>query len=90
MSNVYSIIFSSIIIFFASMIQSTIGFGFSLISVPLLTFILPMKIIVPIVVIYSLVTNIMVVITTKKHIRLSEIWIMIVCGIIGIPLAYMD
>lgn len=86
MSSVHRIIFSFIIVFFASVIQGTVGFGFSLIAVPLLAFILPMKIIVPIAVVYNLVINIMVVLTTKKYIRLRKIWIMIVCGIIGIPI----
>lgn len=89
MGEFVSVLQSSSIVFLASIVQGSVGFGFALIAVPLLTFILPMKVIVPMVVVYSLITNIMVMITARRHIRLSQIWIMIFCGIAGIPMGIL-
>ncbi|MGL1891592.1 MAG: sulfite exporter TauE/SafE family protein [Spirochaetaceae bacterium] len=86
MSGIESIIFSCVIVLIASTVQGTVGFGFSLIAVPLLSFVIPVKTVVPMVVCYSLVNNIVVVSWAIKHINLKRIWIMIICGIIGIPI----
>lgn len=81
-----TLLLSSLVILVAAIIQGTAGFGFSLVAAPLLALLLPIKEIVPMLVCYSLVTNIMVVRTTRKHIKLRHIWVMILTGIIGIPI----
>jgi len=85
MISIQSIILSVIIIFFASLVQGATGFAFALILVPLLSFFLPLKTIVPISDILSLVINMLIIISGWKHLALKEIWIIIVTGIIGIP-----
>ena len=82
----YVIILSILIIFFASAVQGAIGFAYALIAVPLLSLILPMKIIVPMIVISSFVNNIIVVYSTRKFIDIRRIWLMILFGVLGIPL----
>ena len=79
------LILGSIVIFTASFIQGITGFGFALIAVPLLSYFLPLKSIVPLVVLYSLATNLFILKETRNHIRLKDIRWVIIFGIIGIP-----
>lgn len=79
------IVLGSVIIFLASFIQGVTGFGFALLAVPLLSYILPLKSIVPLVVFYSLVTNLFILKETRNNIKLNEIRWVIIFGIIGIP-----
>lgn len=86
MADIYIIFFSFLIIVIASLTQATVGFGFSLLAVPLLTFIIPMKTIVPLVVVYSFLLNIIVALSAREYIRVNKIWLMILFSIIGIPI----
>ncbi|SHH94532.1 sulfite exporter TauE/SafE family protein [Clostridium grantii] len=86
MNDFTKIIFSSFIILFSSTIQGLVGFGFALISLPLLTLMFPLSDIVPLIVVCSLFTNITVVLSTLKFIKIKEIWLMIIAGLIGIPI----
>ncbi|MFA9399410.1 MAG: sulfite exporter TauE/SafE family protein [Clostridiaceae bacterium] len=84
--DIYIIIFSALIIFFASVVQGATSFGFALVAASLLTFLFPMKIVVPMVVICSFVNNIIVVYSTKHFINIRNVWLMILFGILGIPI----
>lgn len=79
------VILGSLVIFAASFIQGVTGFGFALLAVPLLSYILPLKSIVPLVVFYSLVTNLFILKETRNDIKINEIRWVIIFGIIGIP-----
>lgn len=79
-------IISFIIIVFASLVQGITGFGFSLLSVPLLTFVLPLEVIVPVLVIYSLVLNIAVFSRVKGHVNKIQIILLVAFGIVSIPI----
>lgn len=81
-----SILYSSIFIIIASMVQGSIGFGFALIAVPLLSLLLPLDTIVPVVVISSLIINIIIVLNSTQYLKINQINIMIIFGILGIPL----
>lgn len=75
-----------LIIFCTSIVQGISGFGFALLAVPLLSFVLPSLIqITPLIVIYSLITNLVIISRYRNHIELKKIFILIVFGIIGIP-----
>ena len=74
-----------IVIFLAGMIQGITSFGFSLLAVPLLGLFLPFKVVVPMLVIYSLFLNSVILVNVKKHINLKSISILIICGIIATP-----
>lgn len=79
-------ILSFIIIFFAAMIQGVTSFGFSLIAVPLLALLMPLDIIVPMLVLFSLILNILVYSKIDGHINKKQIAILIFCGLISIPI----
>ena len=86
MEDIQLIIISSLIIILASFIQGATGFGFVLVSAPLLSLFLPLTTLVPTLVILGLFINILIVASTRKHIALKEIKILIFMGIIGIPI----
>jgi len=79
------IVSGMLVIFFAAMTQGITSFGFSLIGLPLLGFLLPLKIIVPILVIYSLVLNTIILYHIKEFIDFKKISILVTVGIIGTP-----
>lgn len=75
------------IILIASLIQGITGFGFALVAVPLLSLFIPeIKNITPIIVIYSLITNIIIVYKSRKYVEFKKIVPLIVFAIIATPL----
>lgn len=86
MSEIQLLLMATVIVMIAALVQGMVGFGFSLIALPLLSMLLPLKTAVPLIVCYSLVNNIMVVTATRKSVDIKKIWPMIVFGILGIPL----
>lgn len=81
-----TIVLGLLIIFLSAMIQGITSFGFSLIAVPLLGMFLDLKLIVPILVLFSLFLNIIILVNLKSKPDLSTLWILIAAGIIGIPI----
>ncbi|HEY8392799.1 MAG TPA: sulfite exporter TauE/SafE family protein [Capillibacterium sp.] len=79
-------LFTLLIVFFASLLQATVGFGFSLLSVPLLVTILPVTMVTPLIVLCCLLNNVIVLLDYKAYLRFSEVWLLIFFGITGIPL----
>jgi len=79
-------IISFIIIFISAMIQGVTSFGFSLIGVPLLALIMPLDLIVPMLVVFSLVLNILVYSKIQGHVNKRQIIILIICGLVSIPI----
>ncbi|MDO3411227.1 sulfite exporter TauE/SafE family protein [Saccharibacillus sp. CPCC 101409] len=73
------------IILAASFIQSLTSFGFALISLPLLSLFLPLQQAVPLIVIFSLVTSLMVVIPNRRHVNVRQVWLLILAGMIAAP-----
>ena len=76
----------SLIILIASLIQSTAGFGFALLAVPLLSLFMPMTDVVPTIVILSTVTNLFVSWEQRKSLKIREMLPLFIAGIAGIPL----
>ena len=71
----------------ASLIQGITGFGFALVAVPLLSLFIPeIKNITPIIVIYSLITNIIIVYKSRKYVEFKKIIPLIIFAIIATPL----
>lgn len=74
-------------ILLASFTQGVTGFGFALIAVPLLSLFIPeMRNITPIVVIYSFLTNIIIVYKAWRNIEFRKIIPLVVFGIAAIPI----
>lgn len=80
------IVLASGIILFAAAIQGITGFGFSLLSVPLLAFLMPLEVIVPVLVIFSLGLNIIVFTRVKGHVNKGQIVLLICFGFIALPI----
>ncbi|WP_350342903.1 sulfite exporter TauE/SafE family protein [Proteinivorax tanatarense] len=83
--SVLQILLGILIIFLAATTQGIASFGFSIISLPLLGIFLPLQVIVPMLIIYSLVLNSMILQNLKEHINFKGIWVLVVAGVIGTP-----
>ena len=81
-----TIIFILIISFIASLVRSTLGFGESLIAVPLFLLFLPVDVAVPLSVMLSIVIAFVVVIQDHKKIHFNSAKWLIFYAILGIPL----
>jgi uncharacterized protein len=75
-----------LIICFAGFAQGLTGFGFSLIAFPLLTIFLQVKQITPILIVLSIITNIMVILSSKNHYKLRDLWLLIIFGVLATPI----
>ncbi|MBF4694853.1 sulfite exporter TauE/SafE family protein [Fusibacter ferrireducens] len=80
------LILLSLIVFMASLIQGATSFGFSLVALPLMGFLLNLKETVPLLVILSLLLNILIAIQLKKKPNFKEIFLMFLFGMLAIPL----
>ena len=69
----------------ASLVQGCTGFGFALVTVPVLLFFLPHTQVPPIVVMLSLLNNVIVAIESRREITPRLILPLIAGGLIGIP-----
>ena len=76
----------SLIFCISAMLQGFTGFGFSILSLPLITLLISPKIAVPILVLYSIIINIVVFFSARKAFELKKIWILMIFGIIGVPI----
>ncbi|MFC1900846.1 sulfite exporter TauE/SafE family protein [Chloroflexota bacterium] len=82
----YALIIAALIVLVASFVRSISGFGYALISTPLLTFIFETKSVVVMNIILGSVTNIMVLYHTRKHIDAKRAIIIIAGSAFGVPL----
>jgi uncharacterized protein len=76
---------AALVLGLAALLQAVSGFGFALLSVPLLSLFITPKVIFPIMLIQGSLVNLVVLGTARKGIQLKSHWIMIVTGLIGIP-----
>jgi uncharacterized protein len=81
-----SIVYGIVVVFFASIVQGLVGFGFALVSVPLLILCFSHKIIVPNILIQSAFINLIIVIEAKKHMELKRMLPLMAAGGIGSPI----
>lgn len=75
--------------FFALFLSSTMagltGFGFALLSLPILTAILPPKTAIPIVYLLANLAGIMILIETRKWLDIKRIWPLMMAGVVAAP-----
>lgn len=81
-----SILYILLIIFIATLVRSTFGFGESLIAVPLLVFFMPLEIAVPLSVLISIVVAGVVVVQDKKEVYFYSAKWLIIYAAMGIPI----
>ncbi len=84
-----TIVFILLISFVASLVRSTLGFGESLIAVPLFLLFLPVEIAVPLSVMLSIVIALVVVIQDHINIHFQSAKWLIIFAIPGIPLGIL-
>lgn len=78
---------SFISILLASFIQGITGFGFALIAVPLLSLFIPeLRNITPIIVIYSFLTNIIIVYKARHYVDFKKIIPLVIFGMVATPI----
>jgi len=80
------VIIGLLIFFISAILQGLTGFGFSILAVPLITLFISPKTAVPVLLIYSMIINIVVLYSTRKAVNLKKIWILLAAGIISMPL----
>ncbi|SKC84238.1 sulfite exporter TauE/SafE family protein [Maledivibacter halophilus] len=75
-----------IVIFSAGLVQGATSFGFSLLSVPLLGAFMPLKIIVPMLIIYSFIINSIILYKIREHLELKRISLLIIAAVVTTPI----
>ncbi|MBN1637447.1 MAG: sulfite exporter TauE/SafE family protein [Ignavibacteriales bacterium] len=75
-----------LVFFIASFIQSLTGFGFAIISIPVLTIFLPVKHAIPLGALCGFVVNFALFLELRKNIKFSELKDVFIGAIIGVPL----
>jgi len=79
------IIFELLIIFLAGVTKGLTSFGLALVSVPILLIFLSPKTVVPLILIYDALINMIILFESRKWVDLKRIWPLMISGIIGIP-----
>jgi uncharacterized membrane protein YfcA len=79
-------IFISIVLFFASYVFGTAGFGFLLVALPLMSLLVSPKVAVPFLIIYGYGINASMLSRFRGHIHWSKIWPLMVGACPGIPI----
>jgi uncharacterized membrane protein YfcA len=75
-----------LVIFFATLIRSTFGFGEGLVAVPLLALVIPVAVAAPLAVLVSITIAAVVVVQDWRHIHLKSTGWLLVPTLLGIPL----
>ncbi len=75
-----------LVTFFAAAVAGLAGFGYGLVSVPLLMLVLPPRVVVPAVTTHIFLTSLLILLDVIKEVNLRRIWPMMATGLIGLPL----
>lgn len=76
----------TLIFLVSALLQGLSGFGFSILAVPLITLFVPPQTAVPVLLLYSIIINLVVLHSARKSIDLKKIWLLLLAGIAGLPL----
>lgn len=86
MSSSLLIILILAILFLAALVKATLGFGESLLGIPLLTLLLGIQVATPLLSLIAAVITVMIVMKSWQQIDLQVTWRLLVAAVIGIPL----
>jgi len=78
-----------VVVFVATLIRSAFGFGEALIAVPLLAFVIPLKVAVPLAVLVSITVAAIVVLQDWRHVHFRSAGWLVVATLPGIPLGLL-
>ncbi len=81
-----TMIMGMLVVFISSMIQGMTSFGFSLLAVPLLGLFMPLSIIVPMLVLFSLLMNFMILTKLRSAPDFKAIGVILITGMIATPI----
>lgn len=81
-----TIFFTGMIILFSAMIQGATSFGFSLLALPLLGLFLNLKTIVPMLVFFSLIMNVIILVRLKMVPQIKSLLLMFVMAVLTTPI----
>lgn len=76
-------------IFLATLVRSAFGFGEALIAVPLLAFLIPVKVAVPLAALFSITVALVVVAQDWHKVHLASAWRLVLATMFGIPLGLL-
>lgn len=79
-------LYASVVILMAAIVQGATSFGFSLLALPLLGLIYELKIVVPTLVVFSLVLNLIILFKLKMKPHLKEIGLLAIFAVACIPI----
>jgi len=85
MTTTSIIIIGTIVAFLGGITQGLTGFGFGLVSIPILILLLPPIVVVPVITIISIVMTIVILYEARRHIQIKRIIPLIIAGICGLP-----
>ncbi|MCK5148618.1 sulfite exporter TauE/SafE family protein [bacterium] len=74
------------VIFIAHFVRGTFGFADALIAMPLLAMLLGLQTAAPLVALLSLVNALSILIHSRKHLKFSSAWRLILSTLVGIPI----
>ena len=80
------LLLGGLVTFFAAAVAGTTGFGYGLVSVPLLMLVLPPKLVVPAVTTHIFLVSLLILLQVLKHVDLRRIWPLMATGLLGLPL----
>ncbi len=80
------IMLTGFIIAISALIQGVTSFGFSLVALPLLAFVMPFDQVVPLLVLFSLVLNAIMLSKLYRFVNIKLILMLILGGALGIPI----
>lgn len=76
----------ALLLFGGAVVQGLTGFGYGLMTVPILMLILPPRMVVPMMMLQGTLLSFMVVYQARQHVRLKRILPLIIAGVISMPL----
>lgn len=79
------ILLGMLVILLAGFVQGVTSFGFALVSLPLLSQILPVRQTVPVIVVLSLLTNVSILAACYKHLAVRKVLLLILTGMVAAP-----
>ena len=78
-------VFVVAVVFIATLVRSTLGFGEALVAVPILAFVLPVEVVAPIAVLVSITVASLVLVQDWRHVHLRPATALILSTLVGIP-----
>ncbi len=77
------------VIFLATLVRSTFGFGEALVSVPLLALVIPVQIAVPLATLLSITVAGLILAQDWRHVHARSAWWLVLPTLLGIPLGLL-